>query len=165
MNVAVIGGGVGGLAASLALRQVGVRTTVFERQQHFPRVAVGIVLTPNGVRALDALGVGDQVRERGHCLSREAAHQVSTLDDQSLGAIRYGEFYQRHGTPFVVIRRADLQQVLLDAHGRSGLRMGAKLVEVRDGDHAATACFADGSHVSADAVVGADGLLYELTQA
>lgn len=158
MNVAVIGGGVGGLAASLALRQVGVRTTVFERQHQFPRVAVGIVLTPNGVRALDALGVGDQVRERGHCLSREAAHQVSTLDDQSLGAIRYGEFYQRHGTPFVVIRRADLQQILLEAHGPSGLRMGAKLVEVRDGDHTATAYFADGSHMSADAVVGADGL-------
>lgn len=158
MNVAVIGGGVGGLAASLALRQVGIDTTVFERQQRFPRVAVGIVLTPNGVRALDVLGVGDQVRERGHCLSREAAHQVSTLDGQSLGALRYGEFHQRHGTPFVVIRRAELQQILLDAHGQTGLRMGATLLEVRDGDHAATAYFADGSHVSADAVIGADGL-------
>lgn len=158
MHVAVIGGGVGGLAASLALRGTGVRTTVFERQRGFPLTGAGVVLSPNGLRALDALGVGDEVRERGHCLSVESEHHVSTVDGQSLGAIRYGEFHQRHGDPFVVVRRTDLRQVLLDAHGRSGLRTGLTLRTVRDGDDVATACFTDGSQFSADAVVGADGL-------
>lgn len=161
MHVAVIGAGIGGLATSLALRRAGISTTVFERGQRFTTAGVGLVLAPNGIRALDMLGVGDAVRTLGHCMTTESAYPVSTPDGQSLGAIGYGEFQRRHGLPFVVIRRTDLQQILLNAHGGAGLRTGAELAAVRiyeDGEELATAKFSDGLSFSADVLVGADGL-------
>src|SRR5690606_28759488 len=61
--IGICGGGIGGLAAAIALQKLGQRVVVFEQASQFARVGADINLTPNAVRALDGLGVGEALRE------------------------------------------------------------------------------------------------------
>ena len=63
LNIAICGGGIGGLSAAIALRQIGHDVSVFEKTRAFNRVGADINLTPNAVFAVDRLGVGDVLRE------------------------------------------------------------------------------------------------------
>ncbi|RFS45615.1 FAD-dependent oxidoreductase [Micromonospora craniellae] len=158
MHAAVIGGGIGGLAASIALRNAGHTTEVFERSA-IGGIGVGLIITPNGLHALDALGhgIGADVRARGHVLSAHAEHMVLTYDGQSLGTIRYGEFAARHRSSFVVIRRKHLTETLRTVHGPDGLHSGRELAELSGTDRPAGR-FRDGAPLAADLLVGADGI-------
>jgi 2-polyprenyl-6-methoxyphenol hydroxylase-like FAD-dependent oxidoreductase len=64
-NAVVIGGGIGGLSAAVALRRRGWRVTVLERAREFGEIGAGLTLMPNGVRSLEVLGLGSAVRLSG----------------------------------------------------------------------------------------------------
>ncbi len=150
-RVAIVGGGIAGLASALALRQHGIASTIYERVDALREVGAGIALWPNGTRVLDTLGILDAVAAR--------AGQATTVEVLSASGARLARMHTaRDDAPSLCVRRPDLLAVLADAVGGECLRLGAEVerVEAR-GDSAVLRC-ADGSRVEADVVVAADGL-------
>jgi FAD-dependent urate hydroxylase len=154
LDVVVIGGGLGGLAAAMALRQAGHSPTVYEQAQEFLPVGAGISLWPNGVKVLDMLGVGDRVASIGGCMERMgyAYWNGPILTEFSLAPL-----YDTVGERAWPVVRADLQDLLVEAVGREHIHFGTRCVGVESDEHGAQVVFDDGERVSADLVVAADG--------
>jgi 2-polyprenyl-6-methoxyphenol hydroxylase-like FAD-dependent oxidoreductase len=149
----IAGGGIGGLAAAVALGRRGWRVEVLERAPAIGEVGAGLSLWPNGVRALDALGLGERVRE---IAMPETAGGVRDRSGRWLLRSDSAELERRYG-PVVMIHRARLLDLLREAAPPGALRLGAEVSGVRD----------DGTHVevthgggvsNAALLVGADGL-------
>ena len=164
MEIVVIGGGVGGLTAALALAQGGHRVQVLERAPRFTRSGPGLRLGPNATAVLARLGLLDQVLELGVRPCRAVLRDLGSgakLAELDLGA----PLTARYGTPFVVVGRADLLSLLADgcADADVELRPGRDVISV-DQSHfassvmggAVVAC-ADGRMYAGDVVVAADG--------
>lgn len=149
----VVGGGIGGLATGLALTARGWRVQVLEQAARFGEIGAGLSLWSNGVRALGALGLGEEVRDRA-LVETEAGIRdttgrwLSRTDTEELGR-RYG--------PLVMMHRADLLDTLRKGLPDGALRAGATVTDVRSSDGAPEVRH-DGGVVDADLVVGADGI-------
>ena len=150
-RVAVVGGGIAGLATALALRQRGVAATVYERASELREVGAGIVLWPNGTRVLRDLGVLDAVRRRAG-----AADSVEILrsDGRRLAVLDTS----RPDAPSLCVRRPDLLAALAEGVGESAIQLGRELRDVEPRRQSVALSFADGSETEADVVVAADGL-------
>jgi len=153
-DVAVVGGGICGLTTALALEQFGASPTVYEAASEYRPVGAGILLQTNALLVFDRLGVADRVREAGVPLDRLAVRDPDgrslvafDLDDVERSEFEYGA---------VAVHRAALQRVLLDALD-ADVRTGEECVAVTD-PGSPTVAFADGTRVSPDVVVGADGI-------
>jgi 2-polyprenyl-6-methoxyphenol hydroxylase-like FAD-dependent oxidoreductase len=161
-SAVVVGGGIGGLTAAVALRQVGWRVTVLERAARFGEIGAGITLMSNGLRCLDAIGLGDAVRGSGLPMlaigMRTAAGRwLSRIDGDG------ADLETRMGTTALNIHRAELHKILRDALPAAALLAGVTTIGIHGG--------ADGGpaevrfrHRDQDAllrpelVVGADGV-------
>jgi len=150
MKAIIVGAGIGGLAAALALARHGWDVEVLERAPAFAEVGAGLSLWPNGLRALDALGVGAQVRGRalleGQAGIQDAAGRWISRTDTAALERRFG--------PVAMIHRADLLEVLRGAVPADSLRHG---VTVRHVSSAGTVAHSGGES-RADLIVGADGI-------
>ena len=151
LRVAVVGGGIAGLAAALALRQRGVEATVYERAPALREVGAGIALWPNATRALRALHVLDEVAARS---GRAESVQILRPDGRLLAQISTA----RPDAPSLCVRRPDLLAALADPLPPEALCLGASLVGAETAADGVTLRFADGTEVRADLVVAADGL-------
>ncbi|WP_292293822.1 FAD-dependent oxidoreductase [Marivita sp.] len=155
LDIAVVGGGIGGLAAALALRQRGATVTVLEQAEALTEVGAGIQVSPNGLRVIEALGLADRltagsVQGRAVSLRNGATGaEVARLDLTRLPAD------QR----YLFVHRADLVDLLSDAARKAGvtLRLLQKVDTVKTGPEPRIV-LATGDHRKADLVVGADGL-------
>lgn len=110
----IAGGGIGGLAAALALARLGIASQVLEKRQDFPADGAGIQIGPNGGLALAWLGVSEALQPKAGVPESIRVHKGSTgevLSRLPLGA----RMAQRHGAPYWVAHRADLHAVLLEA--------------------------------------------------
>jgi len=145
----VVGAGIGGLAAAVALQQAGWEVTVYEAAPEVRPLGAGLSIWPNGVRALRALGLADL----GAAAPR-AAGALRRADGAVLAAFDPDAIEARFGAPLVGFHRADLHRGLIAALGPGRVRTGMRLVGLEDGELR----FADGSSVGADLIVGADGL-------
>ncbi len=104
--VLVSGGGIGGLAAALALTRRGSAVKVLEQSSALGEIGAGIQLGPNAFAAFDALGIGEAARSRAVYTDEMVMHDA--IDDTLVGRIPTGEaFRQRFGNPYAVIHRAD----------------------------------------------------------
>ncbi|MBO2454430.1 FAD-dependent monooxygenase [Actinomadura barringtoniae] len=149
----VVGGGIGGLAAARALIGRGWDVEVLERAAAFDEVGAGLSLWPNGVRALDALGLGDQLRDRALA---ETAGGIRDSAGRWLSRTDLDEFNRRYG-PVVMLHRADLLEIMRDAVPGEALRVDVEVKEIRDaGDHVEVVH--TGGVERADLVIGADGI-------
>lgn len=153
-RVAVAGAGLGGLAAALAFARRGSRVTVVERAPALGEVGAGIQLSPNAMKALDALGVGGDARAAGfapEAVELRAFRSGRTVYRTPLGAA----IEARHGAPYLQIHRADIHGILLRAAEAAG-------VEIRLGEtvtgHEGGALATDRGGVEAELIVGADGV-------
>ncbi|RBM10948.1 FAD-dependent oxidoreductase [Prauserella sp. PE36] len=148
----VIGGGIGGLSAAIALRLAGLRVTVVERAPEFTGIGAGITLWPNAVHALGALGLGDRLAP---LLAPQRSGGVHDAKGRPIIRFDGAAFERRFGSPLVGIRRADLIALLRDALPPGALRPGTEVETVsREG----RVTFRDGTSEHADLVVGADGI-------
>ena len=119
LPVIVAGGGIGGLAAALALVRQGFEVTVLEQAPEIGEIGAGIQLGPNAFHAFDALGVGDKARGRAVYTDYMVMHDA--IDEYQVGKIETGEaFRQRFGNPYAVIHRADVHASLLEGAKESG---------------------------------------------
>ncbi len=150
MKAIIIGGGIGGLASAVALARRGWQVEVLERAPEFTEVGAGLSIWANGLRALDALGVGESVR-RHATLEGQAGIQDSA--GRWLARTNGAQLERRYG-PTAMIHRADLLAVLCAAVPAEALRSGVTVSEVRpDGT-----VVHSGGESRADLVVGADGI-------
>ncbi|QVI28969.1 FAD-dependent urate hydroxylase HpxO [Mycolicibacterium neoaurum] len=155
MKVAIIGAGMGGLSAAIALRQIGIDTAVYERVTENKPVGAAISVWSNGVKCLNYLGLREETEQLGglvETMSYVDGHSGATMCRFSMQPL-IDEVGQR---PYP-IARAELQLMLMQAYGMDDITFGMTMVEVSDGPDAARALFADGTTIQADAIIGADG--------
>ena len=121
--VIVAGGGIGGLAAALALVRQGFAVKVLEQAPEIGEIGAGIQLGPNAFAAFDALGVGE--RARGRAVYTDEMVMMDALDETLVGRIPTGEaFRERFGNPYAVIHRADVHSVA--ARRRAGIATASR---------------------------------------
>ncbi|PWU49303.1 FAD-dependent oxidoreductase [Micromonospora globispora] len=152
----VVGGGIGGLAAAIALHRRGWRVTVLERAAELREVGAGLTLMANALRGLDALGLGEAVRGRG---APETPGGLRTSTGRWLSRVDAPELTRVLGTGALGIHRATLHDLLRRALPPSSLLTGAEVVAV-DPDRVRVTYRRHGApaELDADLVVGADGL-------
>jgi 2-polyprenyl-6-methoxyphenol hydroxylase-like FAD-dependent oxidoreductase len=152
----VAGAGIGGLTAAVALRRRGWDVTILERAQALEPVGAGLGLGPNALHALDAIGLGDEVRRfsaiQGHGgLRRPGGGWLARTDLGGLAA--------RFGDPQLVALRADVVDLLAGRLPAGVLRTGVTVTDVDAGDADRRACVATSAgDLDADLVVAADGI-------
>jgi 2-polyprenyl-6-methoxyphenol hydroxylase-like FAD-dependent oxidoreductase len=150
----VIGAGPGGLAAAITLTRVGVPVTVFERSPELKPLGVGLGVQSNALRALQRIGVGQALIERGNRLQWSELH---TSDGKLMSRLPIGAAADQFGTPTLSVLRGDLQEALLEALPDGVLRLGAECVGVDQDADGVVARFADGSEEHGAVLIGADG--------
>ncbi|WP_460723093.1 FAD-dependent monooxygenase [Nocardia heshunensis] len=149
----VVGGGIGGLAAAIALYRRGWQVEVLERAAEVGEAGSGISLWANGIRALDTLGSGAAVRAAGLV---EAEGGIRDRRGRWLSRTDTAELARRHG-PLVAIRRADLFSILAQALPVQVLRPGVAVTGVEDLGEGVKVTHTAGVS-EADLVIGADGI-------
>lgn len=155
--IGISGAGIGGLAAAIALRKLGKQVLVFEQAKQFARVGADINLTPNAVRALDGLGVGEALRETaarpGYRISRDGftGEETSRLEMSEAAQ-------QKYGAPQLTMHRADLMTALEAAVPAECIRLGKRTTQVRDLGDKVVVEFDDGTQETVDVLIGADGI-------
>jgi salicylate hydroxylase len=163
-SVAVVGGGIGGLTAALALLRAGLDVRVYEQATALSTAGAGIQLAPNCSRILGRLGLLDEVERVG---VRPTAFEFRRWDDgRLLSQTPLGDSVERaYGAPYHHAHRADLMAVLADAVPADRVEVGRRCVGVAQRGERAEVRFADGSDAVADVVVGADGIHSAVRQA
>lgn len=154
----VIGAGIGGLAVARGLLARGWDVVVYERATSFRPVGAGLTLAPNAVRALDWLGVGDELRQRS---AAHGALGIRTPSGRWLLRAPVEALEARFGAPSFALHRATLHEILARGIPEATIRTGHRVTAVRDDGARPTVVFdgPDGQgEDEADLVVAADGI-------
>ncbi|MFC4055853.1 FAD-dependent monooxygenase [Actinomadura syzygii] len=152
----IVGGGIGGLGAALALARKGLRARVLEQASTFGEVGAGLQIAPNGTRVLAEYGLLDEARELG--VAPADMIMFDALDASELTRLDLRDLERRYGFPYLVMHRSDLHALLLRGCERAGVEL------VTDGRVDGLApdgtgvIRADGQIERADVVIAADGL-------
>ncbi|WP_077491101.1 FAD-dependent monooxygenase [Sinomonas mesophila] len=152
----ILGGGIGGLSTGIALRQQGIEATVYEQAARFSDVGAGIQVWVKGMKVLEQLGVGAQVRANG-----AEVHLQQFFNDrgQQLFQGKLAEYSHEFGAPMpVMITRAALIDALAGGVDSAAVRLGRRAVAVAQDADGVTVTFDDGSADCADVLVAADGI-------
>jgi 2-polyprenyl-6-methoxyphenol hydroxylase-like FAD-dependent oxidoreductase len=159
-EVIIVGGGIGGLAAAYGIAKLGKKVMVIEQAPEFGEVGAGLQVGPNGLRALDSLGVLDEVYKFAVFPRRHVF--MDAISGKELSPIYFGEsFRERYGYPYIVIHRSDLHSVLLRACqslGNISFLSNHKLDYIEEfTDYVELHC-ENGAVFQAETVIGADGV-------
>ena len=160
-HLLVVGGGIGGLAAALALVRQGFQVQVFEQSPEIGEIGAGIQLGPNAFHAFDALGVGDRARGRAVYTDYMVMHDA--IDETQVGKIETGEaFRKRFGNPYAVIHRVDIHSSLLEGAVETGrveffTNTRIEKIEQDEASKTVTAIDQNGKRWVGQALIGADG--------
>lgn len=158
--VLVAGGGIGGMACALALANEGLHVDLFEQSPEIGEIGAGLQLGPNAFAALDALGVGEQIR-RGAVFTDRMV-MMDAVSCKEVASIPVdAAFIKRFGNPYAVTHRADLHNALHAAateHPRITVHVGTRIVSVDRIEGWAEICIADGRRIQGSALVGCDGV-------
>jgi salicylate hydroxylase len=157
LSVAVIGGGIGGLAAALSLLRAGLDAHVYEQAAALGEIGAGIQISPNGSRLLHRLGLAEALARKG--VRPVAVHQRRWDDGRTLQRAPLGEVVeQTFGAPYYHFHRADLLEALAGVLPPERVHLRHRLVEARDDGRHVEMRFENGARITADVLVGADGI-------
>lgn len=157
--VTVVGAGIGGLAAALGLARAGQRVQVLEQVPELGEVGAGLSITPNAGKALRALGLGDQLAVIGSRPPAGAMRHYAT--GEILVRLPQDQTDLTYGVPLYHVHRADLHAALLAslrALAPDSVQVNARVIGIERDANSATAILADGRRLTADWLVGADGI-------
>ncbi len=157
-HVLVIGAGIGGLSAAVALKRAGCTVEVHERALQLRPVGAGLTIQPNAMAALRILNVGNQVEKQGHILPIGGLALANGTYLNHLPEAQSQALITEVGAPAIGIHRATLHEILLEAAGPKVLHLGRAAVRYEFVDSGVQVFFSDGSVVTADALIGADGV-------
>jgi salicylate hydroxylase len=152
LRAVVVGGGIGGTAAAVALARAGVDVQVYEQAARLTEVGAGVSLAPNGLRMLERLGVGEGIARLG---ARHLVTQLRLSDGRP--ANHEPDQFARAGRN-VGIHRADLLALLAEQLPSGTVRTGHRCTGLRQDADRAVVTFASGATAAADVVIGADGI-------
>ena len=157
INVIVVGAGLGGLTAAAALHRFGIGVTVLEQASQLGEIGAGVQLAPNALKVLRALGLEQRAAEVGF---EPDAHVVRNWQSaEVLAHTPYkGVLSQVFGAAYYGYHRADLHELLRTAVPAEAIRLNARVASVGSDAREAFVVLEDGSRLTADAVIGADGI-------
>ncbi len=155
LKVVIVGAGIGGLSAHLAFARAGFEVAHYERRSELGPAGAGIVVWPDGVKVLRALGLGERLAAIGN---RPDVLQVRGPDGRPLSVLPLKEIWDRSGAPGYVVSRTDLQDLLLDAVGPGRVETGARCTGLEQSDTEVTVRFDGGLEARGDIAIGADGI-------
>lgn len=154
-KVLIVGAGIGGLTAAIALHAKGIDVEVYEAAPQLPASGTGLGLASNATKVLHALGIDLGSGECGCALER---FELRTARGKLIRALPIQAITAELGDPIVSVHRGDLMRVLLDAADDTPIRFRAEIVDFEAGDRGVRAKCADGAGVQADVLIGADGI-------
>lgn len=153
-SIAIVGAGMGGLAVAATLRRAGFEPQVYEQAQRFGRIGAGIQMMPNSMKVLRGIGVEDRLRAA-------AFQPYSHLNRDGYTGELKRELPMPdalYGAPYLCMHRAELHDALASALPPEIIHLGKQLTGLDQKSGQVTLSFADGTKVTADAVIGADGV-------
>jgi salicylate hydroxylase len=160
MKAVVVGAGIGGLAAGLALSRVGWEVTVLEQAEELAEVGAGLQISPNGTKVLEALNLMEALAPL--CFEPEFIRLSMGRTGRKIFELPMkGYAENRWGAKYIHVHRADLHRVLAErlAHATGGeIRTGAKVTGYVRERGGASVYLQDGSRIFGDLVIGADGV-------
>jgi FAD-dependent urate hydroxylase len=155
MKIIVVGAGIGGASAGIALKRLGHEVVIYDQMQENKPVGAALSVWSNGIKVLNWLGLAAEVAALGGRMDDMAyldGHTGDTLCQFSLAAVT-----TQTGTRPYPMARADLQALLMERFGIDGIRLDMRLAGIADDGTTVTATFADGSTDTADMLIAADG--------
>ncbi len=163
-TILLVGGGIGGLTASIALAARGFSVHVFERAEHVRAVGSGLTVQINAMKVLQQLQLAEQVCEQGHMaeygqLRDERGRVLSSMEFAALG--------KKYGAPVVAIHRARLLRILEARARQWGVNIETSMAfeRLEQGPESITAIFANGEQRQGAVLVGCDGLWSRVREA
>ena len=162
-KIAIVGGGLAGLAAAQALKTFGTKAEVFEAAAALGEIGAAVNVSPQAVKALQAIGVGDKVAAVANLSPGIYTRNMQTgefleLNDRHKAAARYG-------APYYTFHRADLLDALASGLDHSAIHLGHRLTGIEERSDRILLAFANGTEVEAEIVIGADGVRSVIRQA
>ena len=162
-KIAIVGGGLAGLAAAHALQTFGMKAEVFETAPALGEIGAAVNVSPQAVKALQAIGVGDQVAAVGNTSPGIYTRNMQTgefleLNDRHKAAARYG-------APYYTFHRADLLDALASGLDHGAIHLDHRLTRIAERSDRIVLAFANGTEVEAEIVIGADGVRSVIRQA
>lgn len=154
LKVVIVGSGIGGLTAGIALHQAGYQVELYDRVGELRPAGAGISLWSNGVKVLNCLGLGDQIAKFGGQMDRM---QYVYCDGELMNHIDLYPLIEAVGQRPYPVARADLQKFLLDAFP-GPVRLNSRCVAVEQDGQSVTAIFADGYRATGDLLIACDGI-------
>ena len=154
LRAAIVGGGIGGLSAAIALRRRGLDVTVFEQAAALGEIGAGVFIFPNSLRQLERAGLGPAMASVGAKVG--SGSEYCRMDGSVVGSILTADSSGWNG--MYGMHRADLLRVLGDALPASAIRTGHRCIGFEQDDQIARLTFANGERVEADVVIAADGI-------
>jgi 2-polyprenyl-6-methoxyphenol hydroxylase-like FAD-dependent oxidoreductase len=154
-DTAIIGAGIGGLSAAIALQQIGQKVKVYERASELKEMGAGIVLSANAIKALEKLGVADQVRQAGSPVKKA---EIRTPDGKLLVNMPVHKQAERYGTYSYLIYRPYLQRILYEKLEPDTVKHDKKFIVLEQDSEYITSMFEDGEALKSKIVIGADGV-------
>lgn len=147
VQIAIIGGGIGGLSTALALQHFGFRSQVFEQAPALHDVGAAIAIWPNALRILERLNLSEKVLDTAGVMK-----EIRWLDQNGwlINSVLIPES--------VALHRADLQNILLHTLDPSSIHLGHQLIDQKQNGDKMIATFANGRSIEADFLIGADGI-------
>jgi 6-hydroxynicotinate 3-monooxygenase len=157
VSIAIVGAGMGGLAAAAALRRVGIDVNVYEQAAQFARIGAGIQIGCNAMKVLRELGLESRLR------AQSFYPRSWNNRDWRTGAVKFDMIFgesaeQRFGAPYLLAHRGDLHAALASTVPDECIRLNHRLVGLEEINDGVRLAFANGATAVADAVVGADGV-------
>lgn len=155
MRITIIGAGIGGASAGIALKRLGHQVQIYDQITENKPVGAALSLWSNGVKVLNWLGVGEQVAALGGLMDQMAyldGHTGETMCQFSLAPVT-----EQSGQRAYPVARADLQAMLMEEFGTGDIHLGKRMVGIADDGEQVTVTFADGGTATSDLLIGADG--------
>jgi salicylate hydroxylase len=155
-GISIVGGGLAGLAAAQALRTFGVKAQVFEAAPALGEIGAAVNASPQAVKALRAIGVGDGIAAVGHL-----SPGIYTRNMQTGEYLEFNDRFklaERYGAPYYSFHRADLLDALASGLDRSTIHLGHRLIAMEEQSNHIVLIFENGTRAEAEYVIGADGV-------
>ena len=155
-RIAIVGAGLGGLAAAIALRRQGFEVQVYEQAPELAEFGAGINLSPNSVKVFQALDLAEKL----HAIGTEPIGLTwrDWGSDTIHNRLPFVDFEKRYGAKYYVTHRSDLHRLLSEALPQDIIHLGKRCAMAESRNGTAALSFADGTSAEADVVVGCDGI-------
>jgi salicylate hydroxylase len=163
IRMAIVGGGLAGLAAANALARFGIAAEVFEASPALGEVGAAVNIAPNATRALLAIGLGEKIAPVGN-----SSPGIYTRNMQTGEFLEFNDRRKtaaRLGAPYYTFHRADLLDALASGLDRHLVHLDHRLVGIEEQSDGVVLAFANGAKVEAEFVIGADGVRSAIRQA